>query len=57
VDLSFRFDGWYRRLPVSPKDGGRGVPYAVRRGGTIRVGDAIRVERPAGGGARDAAAP
>ncbi len=35
MDLSFRFDGWFKALPASPKDGG-----TVHR----------LVQRPAGGG-------
>lgn len=47
MDLSFRFDGWYRRLPPSPKDEGRveglvlrpagGAPGTRRRCASIEV--------------------
>jgi MOSC domain-containing protein YiiM len=32
MDFSWRFDGWYERLPRSPKDGGRVERCVVRTG-------------------------
>lgn len=33
MDLSFRFDGWYRRLPASPRDEGRVEGLVIRPAG------------------------
>ena len=44
MDLSFRFDGWYRRLPQSPTDAGRVEACIVRPAPGQRVrAEAIRV--------------
>jgi MOSC domain-containing protein YiiM len=49
VDLSFRFDWWYARLPASPRDVGVVVRCVIRpEAGERRTPDTIRVS-PEGG--------
>jgi MOSC domain-containing protein YiiM len=49
VDLSFRFDAWYRRLPSSPRDAGRVHAVVVRPArGRRATPEAVRVT-PEGG--------
>lgn len=52
VDFSFRFDGWWRRLPSSPKDAGPIKLLIVRPGepgeGRRKTPDAVQVDPEVG---------